>query len=751
MTGARAAGPRVARDAHGIPHVTARSEAELYRGLGRIHGGDRALQLLVTRWAGSGRMAEHLRGGDELLAVDRAFRRLGLGVDAAAQADALGPGDRELVDAYCEGVNAALGRGVPRELRLLGVRRVEPWTPADCVLVLRLAGWVTLAESQGTMERLLIDLVRAGVPRGHLRELCGEAVDGLDEQLVRRLEPGEPLVPPEVRRSPLLPRPLASNNWAIAPARTRSGRALLANDPHLELRLPNLWCEAGGTWDGGWVLGATMPGIPGFLVARTAHLAWGATYAFMDATDAWVEECRAGLVRRDVDGRTTWVEPRARVEEIRRRRGAPERLVVHETDRGVLDGDPRADGLRLATRWSAGRGTGAASLAAALALPRERTVAGGMARLGRVEVAFNWVLADADGSIGYQMSGRLPLRPSGASGLLPLPGWEAATAWAGFAPPEDLPRAQDPPEGFLATANDDLNHLGRRSAINLPMGDSRAQAITAALAGRDDWDVEAVRELQLDVRSRHAEAYLAILRPLLGEAPNERILRTWDGRYDESSLGATLFERVYRALLEEVVGGVLGREAAAYVLEETAIVADFHANFDRVLLREDSAWFAGRTRERVFTAAARRALAAPARPWGEERPVTLRHMLLGGRLPRCLGFDRGPFPLPGSRGTIRQGQVYRSGGRETNFAPSFRLVTDFAEEAVHTALAGGPSDRRRSRWYASGLAGWRAGRLVERRPGAGTPPGESRGADGPEAEGPGADGPGTAPPTSRRR
>ncbi len=71
---------------------------------------------------------------------------------------------------------------------------------------------------------------------------------------------------------------------------------------------------------------------------------------------------------------------------------------------------------------------------------------------------------------------------------------------------------------------------------------------------------------------------------------------------------------------------------------------------------------------------------------------------------------------PGGRGTIRQGQVYRSGGRETSFAPSFRLVTDFADEAAHTALAGGPSDRRTSRWYASGLAAWQAGRLKPLRP-----------------------------------
>jgi penicillin G amidase len=704
----------IARDEHGVPRVDAASEAELYRGLGVVHGHDRALAMIVTRFAGQGRMAEHLPGGDDLIELDRTFRRLGLHLGATEQAAQLGPVERRLVDAYCAGANLALARRMPLELRAMGLRAAEPWTPADCVLVSRMAGWVALAQSQGEMEALLVQLVRAGVPRACLDELFPAGLDGLDEDLVRRLVPGEPLVPPAVRWSQALPRPVASNNWVLAPAKTRSGRALLASDPHLELRLPAVWCEVAGTWEGRWIVAATMPGIPAFLVGRTDTLAWGPTYAFMDAVDSWVEECRDGAVRRVVDGADTWVPAAARTEEIRRRRGEPVRLAVHETDRGVLDGPPDA-GLRLATRWSGAR-SGARSLTALADVVRAPDAAAGMAALGRLEAAFNWVLADAGGSIGYQMSGLMPLRASLAGGLAPLPAWDPHTAWQGFAEPEELPRARDPEAGFLVTANDDLNPLGTRAPINLPMGDSRARRIAEELAARDDWTVEAVRELQLDLRARHPEPFLAALRPLLGDAPNERLLRDWDLRYDTGSLGATLFERFHRALLEDVFGGVLGADVVRHLLDETGIVADFFANLDGVLLRESSAWFQGAARAEVYRRAAGRALAQPARPWGEEQQVVLRHLLLGGRLPAWAGYDRGPFPLPGGRGTIRQGQVYRSGGRETSFAPSFRLATDFGEEAAHTALAGGPSDRRTSRWYASGLEAWQAGRLKPLRP-----------------------------------
>ena len=707
----------ITRDAQGIPQVRAAGERDLYRGLGWCHGSDRAIQLVLTRLAGRGRMAEHLRGGEELVEIDTALRTLGFHVDLAEEVAKLAPGDAELVDAYCAGVSEALAGRPPWELRLAGIRTIDPWTPEDCVLVSRLAGWVALAQSQGEMEDLLVDLVRAGAPRDLLDELFPGLLGDLDEDLIRRLLPGRRLVADGVRWSTLLPRPVASNNWALAPSRTRSGHALLANDPHLDVgRLPSVWQEVGVTTGERWFVGATMPGLPGLLIGRTNDLAWGATYAFMDATDSWIEDCRDGRCLRREAGEDSWVPVTERTETILRRGAAPLTVRVFETDRGILDGDPHEPGLRRATRWSAGRGAGAGSIAAAIAMFRARDVAEGMAAAGGIESAFNWVMADRHGSIGLQMSGLLPVRPSGANGLVPLPAWDPATAWDGWAAPEDLPRVQDPPEGYVITANNDLGHLGRVRPQNLPMGDSRATRIEELLSAREDWDVAGVAQVQLDEHSPQVARYLELLRPLLPDGVNGDLLRGWDGRFGPESRAATLFERWYRALVVEVFGGVLGRDVAHHLLEETGIVADFYANLDAVLLRERSAWFGDRTREEVYAQVALAALAAPARPWGEQQHVTMKHLLFGDRFPRALGFDRGPYPLPGSRGTPRQGTVYRSGGRETSFAPSLRVVTDFAADTVHTALAGGPSDRRFSRWYASSLPAWLAGRLTERRP-----------------------------------
>jgi len=140
------------------------------------------------------------------------------------------------------------------------------------------------------------------------------------------------------------------------------------------------------------------------------------------------------------------------------------------------------------------------------------------------------------------------------------------------------------------------------------------------------------------------------------------------------------------------------------------LFADFFGNFDRVLLSEKSAWFGNRTRDEIYRKALARALQELPKPYGETRQIVMKHLLFGGKLPRWLGFDRGPIPLLGSRATVHQGQIYRAGGRETTFAPSLRLVTDLSGDEMHTTLAGGASDRRFSKWYANEIDDWLKGR-----------------------------------------
>jgi penicillin amidase len=210
---------------------------------------------------------------------------------------------------------------------------------------------------------------------------------------------------------------------------------------------------------------------------------------------------------------------------------------------------------------------------------------------------------------------------------------------------------------------------------------------------------------------------MVIILPLLAEFAARhgdavRLLTEWDLIYASESKAAFVFEQVYQALTFEVFGdsaGAFGGRVLERVLAETCVFYDFYGNFDRVLLAEKSVWFGPRTRSEIYRNALAKGLATPPEPYGLKRKVLMRHLLWGGKLPLRLGFDR-PLEIPGNRATVHQGQIYRGGGRETSFAPSLQLVSDLATVGMQTTLAGGPSDRRFSKWYLTGISDWIKGR-----------------------------------------
>jgi penicillin G amidase len=530
----------------------------------------------------------------------------------------------------------------------------------------------------------------------------------LDIELVKQVRLGKRVVPPEVFGAAAVPRPTASNNWVLSGAKTASGQPMLANDPHLEgNRLPCVWSEIALHWAGRWAMGATMPGGPGILIGRTPDVAWGVTYAFTDAVDSWIERCRDGRCFREPDG---WRPFQVRRETILRKRKKPFEWVAYENEHGVLDGDPNCEGLYMATRWTAAD-SGGKSFGQILKMLDAHSVSEGMDHLGQVETAWSWVLADRQGNIGFQMSGLAPRRREGANGFVPLPGWKRENDWQGFVAHADLPRSINPEQGYLATANQDLNALGRAKPINVAMAPCRAERIARLLEVDKKFTPADMFAMHFDVYSPEAEAMMNVLRPLLPDTPQGRLLADWDLRYTLDSRGAFLFEEFYRRLLGEVFGrGGLGETAIDHLSVRSGIFTAYYDNFDRVLLAERSAWFGGRARDDIYRSVAAEALCVEPRGWGHGRGYMLRHLLFGGKLPAIFGFDRGPVSMAGGRATIHQVQSVRSVHRTTTVVPSFRMVADMAADAIHTTLAGGPSDRRFSPWYCSDLADWAAGR-----------------------------------------
>ena len=706
-------GVGIARTEDGVVKLWAEDELGLARGLGFAHAQDRLVQMILVRLVGQGRLCECLVNDDDALEIDIFMREMGLARYAKIEAvNATGEG-RSLGDAYAEGVNHWLGTN-RRPIELMMVRYdPEWWTIADTILTIKLMSYVGLAQSQQDMEKFLIQAVRAGVPTDRLAKLVAPHLDGLDEatvKLIARLQYLQPLFPEALRFGGAAQTLMASNNWAVAGSRTESGNPLQCNDPHLECnRLPAIWYEAVMHTDVGYRIGATMPGVPGLVMGRTRSLSFGFTYGFMDMIDYFIEQCHANGYRRG----ESFVPLKTRTETIERKGESPVEITVRETDLGVLESDSREhdleDGFYLCRAWSAHRAGGAASLDALARLPSATTVSDAQQIVREVVISCNWLLADRDGNIGYQQSGLLPDRRH--SGLHPVPAWNELSRWRGVVSADQLHSLLNPLEGFLATANNDLNPESGLLAINLPMGSYRVDRIRALLSEREICTVEDMQRIQNDLFSLQAERFMSVLRPLLPETFAGRLLAGWDCCYDCQSRGATLFETVYHAILREVFGkGFLGEEVWDSMVSSTAIVADYYHLFDDALLGDDPSWFGDEDRTRVFKRVLEEVLTEvdleAISPWGRLQHIMMKNVFFDGRLPRWTGFDHGPIELPGNRATVVQGGIFKAHNRQTTFTPSWRFITDLGEDRALTALAGGPSGRRFSRWYKTDINRW---------------------------------------------
>ncbi len=695
----------IERKSGGIPNITAKNESDMYYGLGYCHAIDRGMQMMIMKILGTGTASANLNANDEMLEIDKFFRRMNWHNNINDEVNKLDDNETILLQAYCDGVNEAFTKTKPWELKiLLGIKDFT-WQKKDVIILSRMAGFLTLAQSQGEIERLFIQLVQNGVSKKLLEELFPDITDDYDENLIKKITLSEKIIPDSVKWNVSSSAFMASNNWVVSGTKTTSGKPLFANDPHLEInRLPSVWYEVVVNIKNKYAYSATMPGIPILLISRNNNVAWGATYSFMDATDSWIEKCKDGKYFKN----DSWHKFTVRTEIIKRKKGKPIEIIYYENEHGVLDGDPNIEGYYLCTKWS-GAMSGAKSIKAGFNMWHVTNVQQGMDAIGALESSFSWVLADNQGNIGLQMSGLLPMRKSGISGFVPIPGWKPENDWQGYHHFINLPKSYNPPEGYIITTNNNLNHLGKAKPINMPMGEYRADRIKQLIDVNEKQNVETTKKIHFDTYSLQAELFMKIINPLLPDNENSEILKKWDLCYDIDSKGATLFEIIYSNLYFEVFGEALGLNLIDFLKNQSGIFIDFYANFDNILLSKDSLWFNGKNCDEIYKKAIDKALKSDIKKWGDVNNITLTNMVLGNKLPKFMGFDIGPFPIRGNRATVHQGQVYKNAGRATSFAPSYRIISDMADNLVHTNLAGGVSDRRFSKFYNNDFTNWMNG------------------------------------------
>lgn len=702
------------RDDAGVPHITADCLESAWYGLGFAHATDRATQLLFSYSVACGYGAGDIAATPELVETDSFFRRIGLYRGVEQEAAQLSDDVRQQIESYCAGVNEGLqGRGRTWPMWATNYQP-RAWTVESVIMVGNLLALGGLAVSQMRNERLLIELIHAGVDEDALKELFSPRLDGVDFEPIRRIRMSNALSDEALELLTDLPRLAGSNAWAVTPEHSATGAAILAADPHLEInRLPAIWYEAALAWgDGHYALGATLPGCPLFAIARTDRLAWGVTYMRGDTVDYFIEDCRQTENRWQYRRGERWLDFEVRREVIDRKGEVPLELSVLENAQGTLDSMPDRDGYYLSVAWTGSHpGYGQAMSAWVEMLSADNVDDGVQVAASCVQPTLSWVFADRDGRVAKQGCGRFPERGDGQLGLAPLPAWDERNHWQGWLTPDALPRVVDPPSGIVVTANEEQNDLGYW-LVTQPAGDYRKVRIERMLAELDEMTIEDMQRIQYDVYSVHAERILDALLPLTPDGELKQRLSDWDRRFDVDSKEATLFMRFYQQVIVEILGAAkkgIGWRRMVYVCTRAGYSLMVLTAADRLLEKETSLWWAYRDKaELVARAAARVDLKCP--PWSEVNFFHFTDRFFGDhRVGRLLGYSTRKYPMPGYHATPFQGHVLNTATRESTFAPSYHFVTSFHEQGAWTNLPGGPSENRFSGYYKSDLPRWTTG------------------------------------------
>ena len=678
----------VERDANGVPHIYAQTSHDLFYLQGYVTASDRLWELEFLRRIGQARLSEIF--GRATLETDKFVRTVGWYRAARREAEELAPETRAVLDAYADGVNKFVETHrdtPPLEFLVLGVSW-EPWRAADTVVIGKLMAWDLSGNWQSELARAN---VAARLGPEALRVLFPDlppatpAIFATDEGAIARVPGAEQL-------DELLGRAtrseIGSNNWVVSGARTTTGAPLLANDPHLGVRNPSIWYLAHLAGAGFDVEGFSIPGTAGVVIGHNARIAWGVTNLGADVEDLYVERQDPGDPRR-FRFKDAFEPGLVLRDEIRVKGEAPVPLEIVETRHGPVI-TPVTSGVKetLALRWTAlepGH-----LLDALIRLDRASSWQEFRDALRLWDVpGQNFVYADVAGHIGYQATGKIPIRASG-DGTMPVAGWDGQHEWTGFIPFDALPSRLDPPEGLIVTAN-------QRVADDYPYFISaefnpgfRAQRIRQLLREKDKLSADDFARIQMDATDVSAERFLAFLRGMPVKSARatkaQALLRDWDGTMLAELAAPAIFQSWLLHLAQRTFKDKLGDDLYQGYLADFARPALYD-----MVRTPDHPWFVvladpiHRGRDELAAIALEDALdelAAKLGPdltswqWGKLHTITFDHPL-GAVLPQV--FNIGPFPNRGAPHTVDNGPYDPRKPYAQTGHPSLRMIVDLSD------------------------------------------------------------------------
>lgn len=732
---------RTLRDDWGVPHIFADTETDAYFALGYVMGQDRLFQMELMRRLARGELAELL--GPPVVPVDRIVRAFRLRANAEEYVRTklgLHPEMQAAAEAFIAGINHRMRQEpLPFEYVVLGIP-ARPFTLVDCltvaaILPITFADGIRLDPLMSMLKQqypdLDIEALFPGYSKGvhaTIMESLEEAEAYLNSQKEQKQEAVPASAPPAEEDlvaalgpaldalqslSDLFGPQVGSNSWVLAPSRTVSGNALLANDPHIAFTNPSIWYEAHMKYGDYENYGFHLPLIPFPLIGHNRDRGWALTMFANDDVDLYVERFDPENPTR-VMHRGEWQDARVEIETIKVRFGKTVQHEVRITPHGPVVTDlfkllMGYDGPDVSLSW-VWQHVEYTDILGFYLMSHARTVEPfGDAVSLLTSPGINVSYADRAGNIAWWAGGKIPIRPEHVNPKMLLDGASGADEVLGYVPFEENPHLINPPWGYIVTANN-MSTVKPVGALPQLQGywqpEDRAARIEHLLDSREKWDIPSTMTAQFDDTAHAAPGVVRGIREVLDSAapalpPIARqayeILCDWDFSHGTDKAGASIYQVTCQAISRNALEDEMGEK----LFRSYSTLAD-HWNFFKHFIHDDDSPFwndirtdARETRADIVRKAFGEAVAwlenelgsdPHAWAWGRIHTIEFKHPF--GYLP-LLGriFNIGPFPASGATQVVNN-MLYQDYGH--NFSviagPSTRRIIDFADPENSVAV-----------------------------------------------------------------
>jgi penicillin G amidase len=718
---------RVVRDDWAVPHIEATCETDAFFALGYCMAQDRLFQLELWRRVAGGELAELL--GPSLVNIDKIARAFHLRHHAQrsiTETLSKRPEIMAALEAYVKGINLCIEKGpLPFEFTALQIP-ARPFTVEDCLAV---GALLPVSFSDALREDVLCTMLKELCPGkdidslfpGYSKEIPVTIMETLEEAADYQMKAQRPAVSAarnvQKTQEGLLPylaglKQLSnffgpawgSNSWVLASSRSKSGKPILANDPHIGFTSPGIWYEAHLQYGTVNNYGYYAPLIPFPLIGQNNDCAWGLTMFANDDTDFYRETFQPGNPFK-VMYKGVWADVETAEETIKVRLGTDQHYTVRVTPHGPVITDlfrliHGYDGPDISMYW-VWQHVNYTDMVAFYDMPYAHNTDDFAQAVSLItSPGINVSCADKQGNIAWWAGGRLLVRPEHVNPKQVLDGASGNDDPLGFVPFEQNPHLVNPPCGFIVTANN-LSTVKPVGPILLLPGywqpSDRAGRMEKLLEQQPKWSLEDLKAVQLDDYAPAADGIIAHVLEALGDGPLSAyeqqalyVLCQWDRRHGVDSNGAA----IYQVLCSHIMKDALEDEMGQRLYNVYGSLADSWNFFKYFMGDAQSAFWdnvqttAPETRHDIVLAAFKETVTELEQRlgsdiktwrWGALHTMEFKHPI--GYLP-VIGklFNVGPFPSPGAAETVNN-MLYFNGGQgifDVIAGPSTRRLIDMA-------------------------------------------------------------------------